>query len=84
MGGSVREQRSPPWRSPQPLLLQGYHRSNHFIATQGTWSLSLRCPPVIWNACCLPASPADLLSPLSASLSVCLPAPTTCLGISCI
>lgn len=48
------------------LLFQGYHRSNHFIATQGTRPLSLWQPLKI----CLPASP-----------SVCLSIPTACLRL---
>lgn len=74
-----------PRRSLHPILLfQGYHRSNHFIATQGTWPLCLWRPLVTWNVCCLPAFPADLLSillPPSASPSVCLSAPTTCVDL---
>lgn len=40
---------------------------------------------MLWNFCCLPAClpvfPADLLSSLSASPSVCLSIPTACLGL---
>ena len=68
----------------RPLLLfQGYHRSNHFIATQGTWHLC-PCAPSVLSALCLPAClPCQFcLAPrlLSICLSVCL-SPALWLGL---
>lgn len=48
------------------LLFQGYHRSNHFIATQGTWHLCPCAPYALCAECPLP--PFCLLCPSAASL----------------
>lgn len=60
--------------TPFALLFQGYHRSNHFIATQGTQHLCLRVLPMLEHPTCLLIclTSACLIYLTSACLLVCL------------
>lgn len=70
-----------PRVSPHPLLFQGYHRSNHFIATQGTCHLCPRAPVCPECAEC-PLPPFCLPSELLDSLSVSLLSVSVCLSLT--